>query len=347
MTTRILTGIQPSGTAHIGNYFGMMRRAIALQDDPLGLDCFYFIADYHALTSVREGARLAEHTREVVLDWLALGIDPTVSTFYRQSDVPEHAEAMWLMLCLTPMGLLERAHSYKDKKTRGLDANAGLLTYPVLMAVDILLYGAHRVPVGKDQKQHVEMARDLALKFHHYYGEIFTLPEADIAEEVMTVPGTDGQKMSKSYGNTINIFEEEKRLKKKIMGLPTQSIELGDPIDPETCAVMGFHRLFATPNLVEIENRYREGKIGFGESKKLLLSRVWEYFAPARERRAELAQNPDLVADILATGAAKARPIAQQKLAEMRELVGLSSLGELRAGRSSLPAASLTAPLPR
>ena len=286
-------------------------------------ECFYFIADLHALTSQRDPEVFAHHTQEIILDWLALGLDPERVTFYRQSDIRAHTELMWILMCLTPMGLLERAHSYKDKTARGLEANAGLFTYPVLMAADILLYDTNKVPVGKDQKQHVEMARDIAQKFNHHYGETFTLPEPVIKPDVMTIPGLDGQKMSKSYGNTIEIFADEKTLKKKIMSLKTDSIPLGEPLDPDTCPVFAFHTLFAHPELETIRARYRAGEIGFGESKTLLFEHVWEYFASARARREVLASSPDTVEALLRQGAEKATALADAKLKLVRDRVGL------------------------
>lgn len=317
--TRILTGMQSSGDPHIGNYFGMMKAAIELQDSGKH-ECFYFIADLHSFTSNKDPKIFTKNQKNCVLDWLALGIDPEKSTFYRQSDIAAHTELMWYLLCFTPMGLLERAHSFKDKKERGLEANAGLFTYPVLMAADILIYDAEIIPVGKDQKQHVEMARDIAQKInYHFDTEIFVIPEAKIDKNVQTIPGLDGQKMSKSYGNTIPIFAQEKELKKKIMSIQTQSIKLGQPIDPEKCSVFAFHKLFNNPNLKTLESQYRNGDIGFGDSKKQLFELVWEYFAPARERREKLAQNPDQVEAILKQGAEKASFIAHRKLEKMRK----------------------------
>ncbi len=320
---RILTGMQSSGTPHLGNYFGMMKKTIELQK---GSDeCFYFIADLHSFTTQKNPEGFKKNQETCVLDWLALGVDPKKSVFYRQSDIKAHTELAWLLLCQTPMGLLERAHSYKDKKAKGLEANAGLFTYPVLMAADILLYDANKVPVGKDQKQHVEMARDIAQKFNNQYGETFVLPEPEVIKDIETIPGLDGQKMSKSYGNTIEIFADEATLKKKIMSIKTASVSLGEPLDPKECLVFRFHELFENPNLKKLEEQYKKGEIGYGDSKKMLFDLVWEHFKEARETRAKLANDPKLVERILTEGATKANQIAEKKLAEVREKMGLSS----------------------
>jgi len=320
--TRILTGIQPSGELHIGNYFGAIKPMLEYQNDPNN-EMFFFIADLHALTSLKNPAKFREYSKNAILDWLALGLDPAKSLFYRQSDVPAHTELFWYLLCLTPLGMLERAHSFKDKKAKGLEANAGLFTYPMLMAADILLYSADKVPVGKDQKQHVEMSRDIAQKFNHTFGETFVLPEPDIQENVQTIPGLDGQKMSKSYGNTIPIFADEKTLRKKIMSIRTESKNLGEPLDPETCNVFAFHKLFENPNLENLREKYLNGEIGYGDSKKQLFELVWNYFAEARARRENFAGNWDEVEKIMQKGAQKAREISQAKLDEVRERVGV------------------------
>jgi len=322
--TRILTGMQSSGQSHLGNYFGMMKQAKALQDDAAN-DCFYFVADLHSFTSKQDPALFKENQLSGVLDWLALVIDPEKSVFYRQSDIRAHTELLWYLSCLTPFGLMERGHAFKDKTGKGLEANVGLFTYPILMAADILLYDAQVVPVGKDQAQHVEMARDLAQKFNHHFGDTFVLPESQIKEDVQTIPGLDGAKMSKSYGNTIEIFGDEKTMKKKIMSLKTESVEMGEPINPETCNVFAYHRLFENPNLAQLEADYRTGNIGFGGSKKQLFELVWEYFAEARAKRAELEANPDEVQRILKIGAQKASAIAEKKLQAVRTRFGLSA----------------------
>lgn len=320
--TRILTGIQASGQPHIGNYLGMMKPALALAAKP-DVDAFLFIADLHAFTSHPEPDFFRQNLQTAVLDWLALGVNPEKTTFYRQSDIRAHTELTWLLLCHTPMGLLERAHSFKDKKANGIDANAGLFTYPVLMAADILLYDIQKVPVGKDQKQHVEMARDIAQKFNHHFGETFVLPEAVIDENVETIPGLDGRKMSKSYGNTIPIFCDQKTLKKSIMSIKTDSIELGQPMNPDTCTIFRFHQLFANPRINELAADYRAGAIGFGHAKKELLELIWNYFAPARERRSQLEKNPLQVENILTQGAQKAQAVAEKTLARARKNIGL------------------------
>jgi tryptophanyl-tRNA synthetase len=319
--TRILTGIQPSGQLHWGNYFGAIRPMMQAQVGKN--EMFFFIADLHAFTTVRDPKIFRENQKNILLDYLALGLNPEKSLFYRQSDVSAHTELAWYLNCLCPIGLLERAHSFKDKKAKGLEANAGLFTYPMLMAADILLYSADKIPVGKDQKQHVEMARDIAQKFNNQFGETFKLPEPEIAEQVQTIPGLDGQKMSKSYGNTISIFEEEKKLKKQINSIKTASVEMGKPIDSETCPVFAFHKLFETSDLDALASKYRSGEIGFGESKKLLFETVWEYFRSARERRAELEKNFDQVEEIMQRGAIQAREIADKKLLDVRMAIGI------------------------
>ncbi len=322
MMTKILTGIQASGELHIGNYFGAIKPMLDYQKDEKN-EMFFFIADQHALTSLKDPAKFREYSKNAILDWLALGLNPAKSLFYRQSDVPAHTELFWYLLCLAPMGMMERAHSFKDKKAKGLEANAGLFTYPMLMAADILLYSAEKVPVGKDQKQHVEMARDIAQKFNHTFGETFVLPEADIQKNVQTIPGLDGQKMSKSYGNTIPIFAEEKVLRKKIMSIKTESKSLGEPLNPDTCNVFVFHKLFENPNLENLREKYLTGKIGYGDSKKQLFELVWEYFAEARVRREKFAENWGEVENIMQEGAQKAREISQAKLDEVREKIGV------------------------
>lgn len=319
--TRVLTGIQPSGQLHWGNYFGAILPMLEAQKGEN--EMFFFVADLHAFTTVRDADVFRENQKNIILDYLALGLDPEKSLFYRQSDVPAHTELSWYLNCLSSMGSLERAHSFKDKKARGLEANAGLFTYPMLMAADILLYDTDEVPVGKDQKQHVEMTRDIAQKFNNQFGETFVLPEPIIAEHVQTIPGLDGQKMSKSYGNTISIFETEKKLKKQINSIKTASIEMGEPIDPDTCPVFAFHKLFETPDLDKLAAKYRTGEIGFGGSKKMLFERVWEYFRPARERREELEKDFDQVEAVMKKGADKANAIASVKLDEVRKAIGI------------------------
>ncbi len=319
---RVLSGVQPSGTLHIGNYFGMMKPAIALQEQG---EAFLFIANYHALTSVHEGGLLREMTRDVALDFLACGIDPERTAFYRQSDVPQVHELAWLLSVLTPMGLLERCHSFKDKTARGIAASHGLFAYPVLMAADILAVNATVVPVGRDQKQHVEVTRDLAMRFNHVFGvEVFVLPEPSIQETVAVVPGIDGQKMSKSYNNTIEIFGSGKPLKKRIMKVVTDSKELDDPKDPEGCNVFALYKLFAdAEQQAELAERYRAGGMGYGHAKTALWELMEAYFEPMRERRLALEQDPDFVEDVLRTGAKRASAVAEDVLGRAREAVGL------------------------
>ena len=318
---RILTGIQPSGKLHWGNYFGAMKNAFELQKKG---DAFLFIANYHAMTTVREGARLREATRDVALDWLACGLDPEKTVFYRQSDVMEVQELAWFLSCVTPMGLLERCHSYKDKLAHGFDASHGLFAYPVLMAADILIMQTDLVPVGKDQKQHLEVTRDLAIKFNNAYGECFKIPDAYIPDTVATIPGTDGQKMSKSYNNTIQLFEDLKSIKKKIMGIVTDSTPMEQPKEPEGNSIYELYKLFATPEeAAEMAARFRAGNYGYGHAKKELFAIYERTFAPFREKRERLAADPDYVEDILRAGAARARAEAARTMDKVRAAVGL------------------------
>ncbi len=318
---RILSGIQPSGKLHIGNYFGMMKPAVDLQEQG---EAFLFIADYHALTSVRDADALRQMTTDVALDFLAAGLDPDKTAFYRQSDVPEVQELAWLLSVITPLGLLERCHSYKDKTARGIAATHGLFAYPVLMAADILSVQSTVVPVGRDQKQHVEVTRDIALKFNNMYGEVFTIPEPSIRDSVAVVPGVDGQKMSKSYDNTLEIFGAAKPLKKRVMKIVTDSKELEDPKDPDTCNVFALYKLFASEEeQADLAARYRAGNFGYGTAKKELLAKINEHFDPMREKRAELESNMDYVEEVLAKGAEKARVETRQTLQAARKAVGL------------------------
>ena len=319
---RTLTGIQPSGTLHIGNYFGAMRPAIEAQSRG---ECFYFIADYHSMTSLFDANQRRQNTLGVALDWLACGLDPKHSVFWKQSDVPEVTELMWILGTLTPMGLLERAHSYKDKVAKGLEANFGLFAYPVLMAADILLFDTNRVPVGKDQKQHLEITRDVAIKFNLAYGETFVVPESEIREEIAVVPGLDGQKMSKSYGNTIDIFGEEKATRKKIMSIVMDSRTPAEPKpDAEKNLAIHLLKLVAPADVaVDFENRLRAGGLGYGDLKKGLFEHYWNYFAAARARRADLAANMDYVETVLREGALRARAVADVVLARARKASGL------------------------
>ncbi|MEM0898022.1 MAG: tryptophan--tRNA ligase [Verrucomicrobiota bacterium] len=320
---RILSGVQPSGRLHIGNYFGMMEPAIRMQDEG---EAFYFIAEYHALTSIHDPAALRENVRELAVDFLACGLDPEKCVFWRQSDVPEVTELTWILSCATPMGLLERCVSYKDKIAQGISPSHGLFAYPVLQAADILAFDANVVPVGKDQKQHLEVTRDIALKINDRYGEdLLVLPEPRIREETAVVPGLDGQKMSKSYENTIDIFEEsEKRLRKKIMRIVTDSTPVEAPKDPEGSYIIQLYRLFAdAPDVSALEEEFRAGGKGYGDFKQLLFERIRDYFAPMRERRDAIAADTDYVDGVLEAGAWKASAIARQTLDRVRSAVGL------------------------
>ncbi|HUR56912.1 MAG TPA: tryptophan--tRNA ligase [Opitutaceae bacterium] len=319
---RTLTGIQPSGSLHLGNYLGAMRPAIDAQARG---ECFYFIANYHSMTSLLDPAQRRQNTLDVALDWLACGLDPKHSVIWRQSDVPEVTELMWMLGTLTPMGLLERAHSYKDKVAKGIAANFGLFAYPVLMAADILLFDTNVVPVGRDQKQHVEMTRDIAIKFNQTYGETFVVPEPDIRDELAVVPGLDGQKMSKSYGNTIELFGEEKATRKKIMGIVMDSRTPAEPKpDAERNLAIQLLKLVAPADVArDHEERLRVGGLGYGDLKKALFEHYWNHFAAARARRAELAANLDHVEAILREGAARARAVATVVLGRARKASGL------------------------
>lgn len=318
---RVLSGIQPSGKLHIGNYFGMMKPAIELQEQG---EAYLFIANYHAMTSVQDADALRQMTTDVALDFLACGIDPDKTAFYRQSDVPEVHELAWLLSTLTPMGLLERCHSYKDKTAKGIAASHGLFAYPVLMAADILAVQSNVVPVGRDQKQHVEVTRDLAIRFNNTFGEVFTIPEPSIREDVAVVPGIDGQKMSKSYDNTLEIFGEGKPFKKRVMKILTDSKELEDPKDPDTCNVFALYKLFSTEEeQAALAELYRAGGMGYGHAKTELLGKINGYFEPMREKRAALATDMDFVEDVLQKGAAKASLLARETLQQARQAVGL------------------------
>ena len=318
---RILSGIQPSGKLHIGNYFGMMKPAIELQEQG---EAFLFIADYHALTTVQDAAALRAMVQDVALDFLAAGLDPSKTAFYRQSDVPEVQELAWLLSIVTPMGLLERCHSYKDKTAKGFAASHGLFAYPVLMAADILSVQSTVVPVGRDQKQHVEVTRDIAAKFNNQFGAVFTIPEPSIRDSVAVVPGIDGQKMSKSYGNTLEIFGEPGALKKRVMQVVTDSTPLEDPKNPDTCNAFALYKLFATEaEVADLAARYRAGNFGYGTAKKELLAKINEHFAPMREKRAALEKDPDYVNDVLRQGAEKARAETRKTLQVARRAVGL------------------------
>jgi tryptophanyl-tRNA synthetase len=318
---RILSGIQPSGVLHIGNYFGMMRPAIELQRDG---ETFYFIADYHALTSVRDPEALREHARRVALDFLACGLDPERAALFRQSDVPQVTELAWILSTVAPMGLLERAHSYKDKLARGMAATVGLFNYPVLMAADILIYDSDIVPVGKDQKQHIEMTRDLAVKMNETFGQIFKLPEPRIQAATEVVPGIDGQKMSKSYGNNIDIFGDEKETLKRIMSIVTDSAPVEAPKDPSRSTIFQLYSLVASKNeIAEMREQFQKGGTGYGDFKKQLFKKLWDYFAPMRKRREEILADKSYIDNVLARGAKRANEVADVVMERVRAVIGL------------------------
>ncbi len=318
---RILSGIQPSGSLHIGNYFGMMKPMIEYQE--VG-ELYCFIVNYHAMTSVTDGKQLAKGTVDAAMDFLALGLDPDQSIFWVQSDVPEVTELTWILNNVTPVGLLLRSHSYKDKIAQGLSPNHGLLSYPVLMAADILLYQSEKVPVGQDQQQHLEIARDIAIKFNHLFGETFVIPEAEINPNIPTVLGLDGRKMSKSYDNTIEIFTAEEDLRKKIGGIVTDSTPVADPKDPDKCNLFAIISLFLSEDeKTDLAERYRKGGLKYSKVKNELFDRIWEFFGSAREKREQLEQAPDHVREILKAGAEKARAKALPTLELAKERVGL------------------------
>lgn len=318
---RVLSGIQPTGRPHWGNYFGAIQQYIALQTED---SAFYFIANLHALTTIRDRELLRQHTLDTAMDILALGLDPEQAVLFVQSDVPEVSELCWLLLSGTPMGLLERCVSYKDKVDKGLPTDAGLFTYPVLQAADILAYDSNTVPVGEDQVQHIEVTRDIARSFNHRFGEVFVLPEAKVLANTAKVPGLDGDKMSKSYGNHIEIFEPLKPQKKKIMRIATDSRPMEDPKDPETDHLFQLFRLFASDEACEeMAETYRKGGFGYGEVKKALAEVAEEYFAPARERRAQYESQTDQVLEILAAGAETARAKAKEVLRRAQDACGV------------------------
>lgn len=318
---RVLTGIQASGKLHIGNYFGAMKPMIELQESS---ELFTFIANYHSLTTSKDSKLLAQYTNDAIIDYLAMGLDPEKSTFWLQSDVKEVLELYWILSKFTPMGLLERGHSYKDKVAKGITANHALFSYPVLMAADILLFDIDLVPVGKDQVQHIEMTRDIAIKFNNEYGEIFTLPQHKVDDNVATVPGVDGEKMSKSYDNTIEIFMNEKPLQKRCNKVVTASTPMGEPLKHEECNVFALASLFLNVDEQrELQERYASGKEGFGHFKKYLKELIWDEFADARAKREYYQNNPNEVREILDMGANKARAIAQDKMKKVREAVGI------------------------
>ncbi len=322
---KVLSGIQPTGRFHWGNYFGAIRQYIELQDNE---QSFYFIADLHALTTVRDPQVLRPNVQDSALDLLALGLQPEKATLFRQSDVPEVTELTWLLMTITQMHLLEKCHAYKDKKSKGVPADAGLFTYPVLMAADILMYDSNVVPVGVDQVQHIEVTRDLAQRFNSLYGaDCLVLPEAHVLDSSAKVPGTDGEKMSKSYGNTIPLFDTPKKIRKIINKIKTDSTSVEDPKDPEACTVFNLYKLYATQSQQdELAARYRAGGMGYGEAKTSLYEAAMDHFGDAFEKRADLEQRPDDVEDILVQGAKQARQKAREVLERVRTACGLKSL---------------------
>lgn len=321
-TKTILSGIQPSGRLHIGNYFGAMKQHIRLQEEG---EAFYFLANYHSLTSVNNGHQLEQFTMDVVLDYLALGLDPDKCAFFAQSDVPQTTELAWILGCLTPVSMMEKGVSYKDKVAQGLGANIGLFTYPILQAADILIYHADLVPVGEDQKQNIEICRDLAGKLNRQYNrELLRIPEEYIVKSVAIVPGIDGRKMSKSYNNTIEIFDEGASLKKRVMSIQTDSADLNDPKDPDNCNVFSLIRLFGNEEMIhQTARKYREGGYGYGHAKKELLSLINDYFGEAREKRKTLEKDLDYVRDVLREGGNKARARAESVMEPIRSATGL------------------------
>ncbi len=322
---RALSGIKPTGSPHLGNYLGMMRPAIDLQDE---YEAYYFVADYHALTSQRDPDEMRKSVYEVTSSFLAMGLDPAKAIFFRQSDVHEVTELTWILSCVTAMGLLDRAHAYKAAKDQGNEGklNHGVFAYPVLMAADILLYDSHVVPVGKDQVQHMEMTRDIAQRFNHLYGETFVIPEALVREEVMTIPGLDGRKMSKSYGNGVDPLLPEKKLRKRLMQVVTDSTPMEDPKDPDTCNVFALYRLFATEEQqLELASKYRAGGFGYGHAKQALFEVINAHMAPYRDRYEEISQDIDYLEDVLRDGAHRARERAVPVLDRVRARCGYGS----------------------
>jgi len=321
---RVLSGAKPTGSQfHIGNYLGALKHWVKKQNEEVNNDNLFFVANLHAITTLKDGNLLRDYTLDIATQYLAIGLDPSKSTIFVQSDIPYHTELTWILNCLCPFGLLERAHAFKDAKAKGRDINVGVFDYPVLMAVDIILYQANKVPVGKDQKQHVEIARDLAIKFNNTYGETFKLPEPLIAESTATIIGTDGQKMSKSYGNTIGLFESEKSLKKKIMSIVTDSKAVEEPKDTETCNVYQLLKHFASNDILqEVEVKYKEGGMGYGDVKKILLESVLEELKDIRLKYEDLKNNKDYVQKVLEEGKKKAFIIADKTMKDVRNKVG-------------------------
>lgn len=318
---RILSGVQPSGKPHLGNYFGAMRQHIEMQKN---FEAYLFIADLHALTTVRNAKDMQRQTFDLAVSYLALGLNPEKTVFFKQSDLPEHSELCWIFDCITTMPFLERAHAWKDALNKGKkEASVGLFNYPILQAADILLYQPDLVPVGMDQKQHIEMTRDIAQNFNNIFGEVFKLPEPFIKKEVAIIPGTDGQKMSKSYGNTIEIFAPEEELKKQVMGIVTDSVSLEDPKDPEKCNVFALYKLFSTEKEAqELKKKYKAGGFGYGDAKKLLLAKILEHFKEARKKYETLRKQENYIYETLETGAERAKETASKTLNRVKEKIG-------------------------
>lgn len=322
MQKTLLTGIKPTGTVHLGNYFGAMRQVVDFQND---YRSFAFVVNYHALTSISDGALLKKLTLDVAMDYLAIGIDPKKTTLFLQSDVPEVTELSWIFNTLISVPYLMRAHAYKDAEQKNKEVNVGVFDYPVLMAADILIYGTDVVPVGQDQKQHIEIARDIAQKFNHVFGDTFKLPDPMILPEVKTVMGTDGRKMSKSYNNVIGLFASDEEIKKAVMSIPTDSKGIEEPKDPATCNVFAFHELLKADNLEDVRTRYLAGGIGYKESKEILIDNLRAFITPLRSRREDIARDPEAVLRMLREGGETARVEAQKMMREVREKVGLLS----------------------
>ncbi len=318
---RLLSGIQPSGTPHLGNYFGAMRQHVEMQEDH---ECYLFIADLHALTTVKDPKKMRQRTLELAAAYIALGLDTDKTVFFKQSALSEHSELCWIFDCITTIPFLERAHAWKDaQQKKKKEISVGLFNYPILQAADILLYQPDVVPVGQDQKQHIEMTRDIAEKFNHLFGQTFKLPDPLIKEEVAVVPGIDGQKMSKSYGNTIDLFGSDQELKKQVMSIETDSSALEDPKDPETCNVFALYKLFASEEEIEaMAKNYRDGGYGYGHAKKALLEKIHQKFDPARQKFQEIIAQPEKITEILEQGAEKAKKLATKTLAEAKKKIG-------------------------
>ncbi|MCH7529863.1 tryptophan--tRNA ligase [Patescibacteria group bacterium] len=321
----LLSGVKPTGSPHIGNYLGAMKQFVELQND---YNSSIFIADYHALTTLQDPQKLEEYTTSVALDYLALGLDPLKVILYKQSDVPEHTELAWIFNCITTVPYLMRAHAFKDSQAKNKEISVGTFDYPMLMAADILMYDADVVPVGKDQKQHIEIARDTAGKFNRIFGDTFTVPEALILEDAAIVPGIDGQKMSKSYNNTIPLFGETDELKRAIMSIVTDSKGVDDKKDSEKDNVFALHKFFSESELPELEKRYKEGNIGYKESKEILFKNIEAFVSPLREKRNELSKDKSMVYDVLKKGGEQARKIAQEKMADVRKKIGVTLISK-------------------